>query len=42
MQDLSEGRKIIPLIGKYEFGEDMLLVDNDAIEEAISTGGGIK
>ncbi|HHY23678.1 MAG TPA: photosystem reaction center subunit H [Clostridiaceae bacterium] len=41
-QDLSEGRKIIPLIGKYEFGEDMLLVDNDAIEEAISTGGGIK
>ena len=41
-QDLSKGRKIIPLIGKYEFGEDILLVDNDAVEEAISTGGGIK
>lgn len=41
-QDLSEGRKIIPLIGKYEFGEDILLVDNDAFEESISTGGGIK
>ncbi|NSW89171.1 MAG: PRC-barrel domain-containing protein [Firmicutes bacterium] len=42
LQDLMEGRKIIPLIGKYEFGEDGLLVDNDAVEEIIDTGGGIK
>lgn len=41
-QDLMEGRKIIPLIGKYEFREDGLLVDNDAVEEIIDTGGGIK
>lgn len=39
--DLFDGRKIIPLFGRVEFGEDTILVDNEAIEEISPTGGGI-
>jgi len=39
--DFFDGRKIIPLFGKVEFGEDTILVDNEAIEEISPTGGGI-
>jgi len=30
------------LIGKVEFGEENILVDNEAVEEMMETGGGIK
>lgn len=40
-KDLREGRKIIPLLGECEFGEDMLLVDEDAVKKTRATGGGI-
>jgi len=39
--DIFTGRKILPLFGKVEFGEDSILAGEEAIEEMISTGGGI-
>ncbi|NLC69028.1 MAG: photosystem reaction center subunit H [Clostridiaceae bacterium] len=42
LQDMVEGRKVLPFIGRYEFGEDILLVDEDVVGEMTSTGGGIK
>lgn len=42
LQDLVKGRSILPLIGKVEFGEEFILVDNDAVEEIMETGGGIR
>lgn len=42
LQDIVEGRRIIPFIGKYEFGNDILFVGSDAVEEMTSTGGDIK
>lgn len=39
--DVFTGRSVIPLFGKVEFGEDSILVGEEAIEEMISTGGGI-
>jgi len=42
IQDIMEGRKIIPLFGKVEFGEENILVGNEAVEEMKNTGGGIK
>lgn len=41
-QDIIEGRKIIPLIGRYEFGEENIIVDNDAVQEMTNSGGGLK
>ncbi len=41
LQDIIQGRRILPLFGKVEFGEDNILVDNEAVEEMMSTGGGI-
>ncbi|HHV99532.1 MAG TPA: photosystem reaction center subunit H [Clostridiaceae bacterium] len=40
--DLINGRSILPLFGKVEFGEDIILVDNEAVEEITNTGGGIR
>jgi len=42
LQDVMNGRNILPLFGKVEFGEENILVDNEAIEEIMNTGGGIK
>jgi uncharacterized protein YrrD len=42
LNDLVEGRNIIPLFGKVEFSEEIILVDREAAEEMTSTGGGIK
>lgn len=42
LQDIIQGRKILPLFGKVEFGEDNILVDNEAVEEMMNTGGGLK
>lgn len=42
LDDLIQGRNILPLIGKVEFSEENILVDSEAIEEMINTGGGLK
>ncbi len=42
IQDIIQGRRVIPLFGKVEFGGDILLVDREAVEESEETGGGIK
>lgn len=41
-QDIIKGRNVLPLIGKVEFGEENILVDSEAVEEMMETGGGIK
>lgn len=40
-QDLVQGRKLLPLLGKVEFGEENVLVEKEAVEEMEGTGGGI-
>lgn len=42
IQDLVQGRNILPLFGKVEFSEEIILVEKEAIEEISHTGGGIK
>lgn len=42
MDDLINGRKIIPLIGKVEFSEDFLTITKEALEEMSHSGGGLK
>lgn len=42
LQDIMQGRKILPLFGKVEFGEENVLVEKEAVEEMGYTGGGIK
>jgi uncharacterized protein YrrD len=42
IQDIVEGRNILPLIGRVEFAEEHIIVEKEAAEEMISTGGGIK
>ncbi len=41
-QDILQGRKILPLFGKVEFGEENVLVEKEAVEEMENTGGGIR
>lgn len=41
-QDIIGGRHILPLLGRVEFSEDNILVDREAVEEMVSTGGGVK
>lgn len=42
LQDILEGRKLLPLFGKVEFGEELIVVDNEAVDEIEISGGGIK
>jgi len=42
IQDIVKGRNVLPLIGKVEFGNEVILVDSDVVEEIMETGGGIK
>lgn len=42
LQDIIQGRRLLPLFGKVEFGEENVLVDKEAVEEMENTGGGIK
>jgi len=42
LQDIMEGRNILPLFGKVEFGEENILVDKEAVEEILNRGGGLK
>ena len=41
-QDIVQGRKILPLFGRVEFSEENILVDREAVDEMMRTGGGIK
>lgn len=42
LQDIFRGRNILPLFGKVEFSSENILVDREAVEEMMDTGGGIK
>lgn len=42
IQDIMQGRKILPLLGKVEFSEESILVDRESIEEMVHSGGGIR
>lgn len=41
-QDIVQGRNLLPLFGKVEFGEESVIVDKEAAEEMVETGGGLK
>ncbi|MHB8062748.1 MAG: PRC-barrel domain-containing protein [Ruminiclostridium sp.] len=41
VQDLLRGRNILPFLGKVEIGNN-ILVENEAVEEMMNTGGGIR
>ena len=41
-QDVMQGRKVLPLFGKVELGEDFAIVGTEAVEEMQDTGGGIR
>lgn len=42
VQDLLVGRSILPFLGKIKIGNDNILVDNEAVEEMMNTGGGLR
>lgn len=42
LQDIVQGRNILPLFGKVEFSEENVIVDKEAVEEMMGTGGGLK
>ncbi|HEY8348857.1 MAG TPA: PRC-barrel domain-containing protein [Clostridia bacterium] len=42
LQDVMHGRKLLPLLGKVEFGREFAVVDKEAVDEMKETGGGIK
>lgn len=42
LQDIVQGRNILPLFGKVEFSDESILVDRVAVEEMSPTGGGLK
>lgn len=42
LQDIIQGRRILPLFGKVEFGEELAIVESEAVDEMKETGGGIK
>lgn len=42
VQDLIMGRNILPFFGKVEIGNGNILVENEAVEEMMNTGGGLR
>jgi len=42
LQDIIMGRNILPFFGRVEIGTGNILVESEAVEEMISTGGGLK
>ena len=42
LQDVVSGRKILPLFGKVELGDEFAVVEREAVEEMKDTGGGVK
>lgn len=41
VEDLMKGRRLLPLLGKVEYGNDSVIVGSEAIEEIVDTGGGV-
>lgn len=41
IRDVMQGRKLLPLFGKVELGEEYAIVDREAVEEMQDTGGGL-
>lgn len=41
-QDVMQGRKLLPLFGKVELGDEFAIVESEAVEEMEETGGGIR
>jgi uncharacterized protein YrrD len=41
IHDVMKGRKLLPLFGKVEIGEEFAVVGTEAVEEMKETGGGI-
>lgn len=41
-QDIIMGRNIIPFFGKIEIGSCNILIESEAVEEMINTGGGLR
>lgn len=42
VQDIIMGRNILPFFGRIEIGSSNILVESEAVEEMISTGGGLR
>jgi uncharacterized protein YrrD len=42
VQDILMGRNILPFLGRVEINSRNILVDNEAVEEMMSTGGGLR
>ncbi len=42
LQDILEGRQILPLTGNVEFSEELIFVSKEAIEEMTASGGGLR
>lgn len=42
IEDIMQGREIIPLFGKVELGKEFAVVGSEAVEEMEETGGGIR
>jgi Uncharacterized protein conserved in bacteria len=42
IQDILRGRNILPFIGKIEISNSNILIESDAIDEMVSTGGGLR
>ncbi len=42
LQDVLQGRKLLPLFGKVELSKEFAVVETEAVEEMKETGGGIR
>lgn len=42
IQDVMQGRKLLPLFGRVELGEEIAIVGSEAVEEMEGTGGGLR
>jgi uncharacterized protein YrrD len=42
LQDIIQGRKVMPLSGRVEFGEDSIIVEKEAVDEMLDIGGGLR
>lgn len=42
LQDIIRGRRLLPLFGRVELGEEVAVVEKEAVEEMKESGGGIK
>ncbi len=42
LQDIIQGRRLLPLFGRVELGEEVAIVEKEAVDEMKESGGGIK